>query len=311
MPHICAVVPVYNEQENIAELVARLVAALGKVSEDFRIVIVDDGSSDGTWPALMAQSSTEPRLQGLRLSRNFGQHAAITAGLSAAEGEWIVVMDGDLQDRPEVIPDLYARASEGFDIVFVQRQDRPESRLYLAGQKIFYSVLRNMTRGSYDGSQGNFSIISRQVLDNYNALNEGDRFYGGLIEWLGFSRGTLPAKHGTRHAGDTKYTFVKRLRFARNIILAFSTRPLDLTLNLGLFVTAGALLMGFIIFLRALFFSYSTDGWASIMVSIYFLGGVQMIMIGMVGQYVGRISDQIKGRPPYIVAEMIRPRGGT
>lgn len=308
MTHLTTVVPVLNEAPNIEELASRLISAMSEVTEDFAIIIVDDGSTDATWSEIQRMSASDSRVGGLRFSRNFGQHTAITAGLGMADSDWVVVMDGDLQDRPEVIPDLYARAQEGFDCVFVERMDRPESRLYLAGQKVFYTILRSLTDGRYDGSHGNFSIISRDILENYNRFSEGGRFYGGLVDWLGYRRGTIAAKHGERFAGTPSYNLLKRFRFAKQIILSFSNRPLDLTLTIGVLVTISAFLMGIMIFFRALFFGYSSEGWASLMVSIYFLGGVQMIMIGMVGLYVGRISDEVKARPSYVTAEQLVPK---
>ena len=186
MAHITAVAPVLNEELNVKELVTRIAAALSDLTPDYAILIVDDGSTDETWARLMEMSEADPRVGGVRFSRNFGQHAAITAGIEACDSDWVVVMDGDLQDRPEVIPELYAKAKEGWDCVFVERQDRPESSLYLLGQKIFYRTLRSLTEGNYDGSHGNFSIISRRVVDAYRDLGEGARFYGGLVDWLGF-----------------------------------------------------------------------------------------------------------------------------
>lgn len=311
MTHITAVVPVLNEALNVAELTSRLCASLAKVSEDFTVVIVDDGSTDDTWARLTALSKEEPRIGGVRLTRNFGQHRAITAGLRTADADWVVVLDGDLQDRPEVIPELYAKAQEGFPAVFVERTDRPEGRAYMAAQRLFYAVLRKLTGTAYDGTHGNFSIISRDVVERYNALPETDRFYGGLIDWLGFERASIKAKHGERFAGKPSYNLMKRLRFARNIILSFATRPLDFTLTVGLMVTMGALFFGFVVLVRALLFGYAIQGWASLMVSIYFLGGVQMVMIGMVGLYVGRISDEVKGRPSFVAGEVLKPAANS
>lgn len=308
MAYITAIAPVLNEADNIEELVTRIASALASISEDYAVLIVDDGSKDRTWTELRRMSRVNPRVGGLRFSRNFGQHAAITAGIGSADADWVVVMDGDLQDRPEVIPALYAKAQEGFDCVFVERQERPESKLYLLGQRIFYGVLRGLTRGNYDGRHGNFSIISREVAESYNQLGESSRFYGGLIDWLGYSRASIEAKHGERHAGETSYSFMKRLRFAKHIVLSFSTRPLDLTLALGLFFTVVAFGFGLIVMLRALFFGYAVEGWASLMVSIFFIGGIQMTLLGMVGLYVGRIYEEVKGRPPHIVAETLAPK---
>ncbi|NND17781.1 MAG: glycosyltransferase family 2 protein [Silicimonas sp.] len=307
MAHITAVAPVLNEEGNVKELVTRLAGALSEISPDYAILIVDDGSTDATWARLEDMAAADPRVGGVRFSRNFGQHAAITAGIEAAAADWVVVMDGDLQDRPEVIPDLYAKVNEGWDCVFVERQDRPESSLYLLGQRIFYSTLRGLTKGNYDGAHGNFSIISRRVADAYKTLGEGARFYGGLIDWLGFSRTSIQAKHGERFSGAPSYDFLKRLKFAKSIVLSFSTRPLDLMLAFGLGVTLVAFAFGLAILLRALFSDYAVQGWASLMVSIFFIGGVQISLVGMVGLYVGRIYEEVKGRPRHVIAETLTP----
>jgi len=307
MVRIAAVAPVLNEALNIEELVSRLTAALSAITQDHAILIVDDGSADNTWAELKRMTARDPRVGGLRFSRNFGQHAAITAGIGAADADWVVVLDGDLQDRPEVIPDLYAKAQEGYDCVFVERQERPESKLYLLGQQLFYGILRGLTRGNYDGRHGNFSIISRDVAQSYNKLGENSRFYGGLIDWLGYDRASIEAKHGERHAGTTSYSFRKRLRFAKHIVLSFSTQPLDLTLALGVIVTVVAFGFGIAVLIRAMFFGYAVQGWASLMVSTFFMGGMQMTLVGMVGLYVGRIYEEVKKRPPYIIAEVVKP----
>ncbi|MEQ9040546.1 MAG: glycosyltransferase family 2 protein [Silicimonas sp.] len=308
MAHITAVAPVLNEELNVKELVSRLATALSQITPDYAILIVDDGSTDGTWERLQSMASDNPRVGGVRFSRNFGQHAAITAGIEATDSDWVVVLDGDLQDRPEVIPDLYEKAQEGYDCVFVERMDRPESKLYLLGQRIFYGTLRSLTRGNYDGAHGNFSIISRRVVDAYKTLGEGARFYGGLVDWLGFSRTSIQARHGERFAGTPSYDFLKRFQFAKQIVLSFSTRPLDLMLIFGLLVTIVAFAFGLLILLRALFSDYAVQGWASLMVSIFFIGGVQISLVGMVGLYVGRIYEEVKGRPRHVVAESLIPR---
>lgn len=303
IPHIVAVAPVFDEQENVSELVRRLGVAMSVVSEDYRIVLVDDGSSDATWSKIMASAQENARVLGLRLSRNFGQHVAIAAGLKAVDADWTVVLDGDLQDRPEVIPELYEKAQQGHDVVFVARESRPESALYKLVQGVFYKTLRTMTGTDYNPAHGNFSIISRTVLLELNKVTENDRFYGGLVEWLGFRRATLKAKHGERFAGVTSYSLLSRIKFAKNIILSFSIRPLYAAVIFGAVVTALSFVFGLVILFKALFFGYEVQGWPSMMVSIYFVGGVQMLMIGMNGLYVGRIAEEVKNRPLYVVAD--------
>lgn len=309
IPHIAAVAPVFNEQENIAELIRRLGEALGAVSVNYRIVLVDDGSSDTTWQKIAASAKQDPRVLGLRLSRNFGQHVAIAAGLKAVDADWAVVLDGDLQDRPEVIPDLYEKAQQGHDVVFVARESRPESAAYKLAQGVFYKTLRAMTGTDYDPAHGNFSIISRKVLTALNKVTEKDRFYGGLVEWLGFKRVTIKAKHGDRFGGVTSYSLLSRIKFAKNIILSFSIRPLYAALIFGAIVTALSFGFGIVILFKALFFGYEVQGWPSVMVSIYFVGGVQMVMVGMNGLYVGRIAEEVKRRPLYIVASSTDDQG--
>lgn len=303
IPHIAAVAPVLNEQENVPELVRRLGHALGVVSQDYWIVLVDDGSSDATWSKIMASAEENTRVLGLRLSRNFGQHIAIAAGLKAVDADWTVVLDGDLQDRPEVIPELYEKAQQGHDVVFVARESRPESVAYKVAQGVFYKTLRTMTGADYNPAHGNFSIISRTVLFELNKVTENDRFYGGLVEWLGFRRATLKAKHGERFAGNTSYSLLSRIKFAKNIILSFSIRPLYAAVVFGAVVTALSFIFGLVILFKALFLGYAVQGWPSMMVSIYFVGGVQMLMIGMNGLYVGRIAEEVKNRPLYVVAD--------
>lgn len=303
IPHIAAVAPVFNEQENVSELVRRLGEAMSIVSEDYRIVLVDDGSSDATWSKIMASAQENARVLGLRLSRNFGQHVAIAAGLKAVDADWTVVLDGDLQDRPEVIPELYEKAQQGHDVVFVARESRPESALYKLAQGVFYKTLRTVTGTDYNPAHGNFSIISRTVLLELNKVTENDRFYGGLVEWLGFRRATLTAKHGVRFAGVTSYSLLSRIKFAKNIILSFSIRPLYAAVVFGAVVTALSFIFGLVILFKALFFGYEVQGWPSMMISIYFVGGVQMLMIGMNGLYVGRIAEEVKNRPLYVVAD--------
>ena len=303
MTYIQAVVPVLNEQAIIPVLAERLAAALRQVSEDYGIILVDDGSSDATWPEIQAAAARDPNLTGLRFSRNFGQHVAITAGLEAADADWVVVMDGDLQDRPEVIPDLHAKVQEGYDVAFVARQERPEALLYRVCQRVFYATLRFLTRTDYDPAHGNFSIISRRVLEAYRSLEECTRFYGGLVSWLGFRSTTVPAAHGERLSGAPSYDLAKRFKLAKDIILAFSVRPLYVAILIGLLSTLFSFVFGSIIIVRALFADVSVEGRASLMVSIYFVGGVIMTLIGMNSLYIGKVYSEIQRRPLYVVAE--------
>lgn len=306
MPHLSVVAPIYREEDGVAELVRRLVASLAEVTEDFEIILVDDGSRDRSWERICEAALTEPRLRGLRFTRNFGQHYAITAGLELAKGDWVVVMDGDLQDRPEMIPALYAKAREGYDVVFVERQDRPEGRFYLLLQRLFYLILRYLAGTDYNPEHGNFSIISQRVVEGFRSLSENLRFYAGIVWWLGYRRTSIPARHGRRFAGRSVYSPGKRLRLAMAIIVAHSDRPLRLSIGLGFTMATLSFCYGSYIFLGVLFGELETvEGWASLMVSTFFVGGIILSVLGIIGVYVGKLYHEVKKRPLYIVSDSI------
>jgi dolichol-phosphate mannosyltransferase len=305
VPHISIVAPVYREEANVAEFCRRVSSAVTPIVSDFEIILVEDGGGDGSWQKICEQSSADPRVKGLKFSRNFGQHYAITAGLDAADGDWIIVMDSDLQDRPEVIPDLYAKARQGYEVVFVARQDRPESRQYRLLQRIFYATLRYLAASDYDPEHGNFSIISRKVLRDFRSLKEQLRFYGGIIFWLGYPHASIPAAHGRRYAGNSVYTLKSRLRLATSIIIAHSDRPLRFSITLGFGMAFCSFIYGIYIIVRALLGTIAIEGWASLIVSIYFVGGLIMMVLGIIGIYIGKMYNETKSRPLYVVAETV------
>jgi dolichol-phosphate mannosyltransferase len=275
------------------------------VTADFEIIIVDDGSQDKTWELIEAEAKKETRIKGIKFSRNFGHHYAITAGLHNSEGEWVVVMDGDLQDRPEVIPELYKKAQEGFDVVFVSRQNRPEKLYYQIAQKVFYWILKTLSGINFDSSQANFSIISRKVVEAFKIFPENARFYGSTIKWLGFNRSFINADHGVRHSGRPSYTFRKRIKLASDIILSFSERPLKFAIGFGIIISTIAIIGAFWIIYGAIQWGYSVIGWSSLMFSIFFLGGSILIVLGIIGIYLGRVFQESKKRPLYIISNTI------
>lgn len=301
MAHLSIVIPVYNESSLIDELVKRVTTNVKLITEDFEIIIVDDGSQDNTWDSIENEAKSENRIKGIKFSRNFGHHYAITAGLHNSIGEWVVVMDGDLQDRPEVIPDLYKKAQEGFDVVFVSRQNRPEKLYYRIAQKIFYWILRSLSGLDFDSRQANFSIINKKVVDAFKKFPENARFYGSTIKWLGFNRSFILADHGVRHSGKPSYTIRKRFKLASDIILSFSERPLKVAVTFGLLVTLSSIIMSIWLIIGVLNFNFSVLGWPSIMTSIFFLGGSILTVLGIIGIYLGRVFNQVKSRPLYIV----------
>jgi glycosyltransferase involved in cell wall biosynthesis len=305
MTHLSVVIPVYNESSLIKELVKRVKANVKLITEDFEIVLIDDGSYDQTWEFIESEAIQEKRIKGLKFSRNFGHHYAITAGLHNATGDWVVVMDGDLQDRPEVIPDLYKKAQTGFDVVFVSRKNRPEKLYYRIAQKIFYRILRLLSGIDFDSSQANFSIISKKVVEAFKIFPENARFYGSTIKWLGFNRSSIDADHGVRHSGKPSYTLRKRIKLASDIILSFSERPLKFAIGFGILISTFATIGAFWIIYGKITWGYSVIGWSSLIVSVFFLGGSILVMLGIIGIYLGRVFQESKKRPLYVISSSI------
>jgi len=304
MPRLSIVAPVFREAKVLPELYQRVSAALLPVTLDFELVLVSDGGNDGSWEVIKELSAADPRVKGIKFTRNFGQHLAISAGLDACDGDWVVVMDSDLQDRPEVIPQLFAKAQEGYEVVFVARKDRPESPLYRFAARGFFRLLRILAKTNYDPSHGNFSIISRRVVERYRAMGETLRFYGGILDWLGFERTSIEAQHGERFAGQPGYDLRKRLKLAGEIILAHSDRPLHFSVVFGLAISALSGATGCYMILRSVFFKhYSVEGWTSLMVSLFFMSGIILLVLGIIGIYIGKIFNEIKRRPLYVVGD--------
>jgi dolichol-phosphate mannosyltransferase len=306
MTHLSVVIPVHNESSLIDELVRRVKTNVKLITEDYEIIIVDDGSQDNTWSLIENEAKTENRIQGIKFSRNFGHHYAITGGLHHSNGEWVVVMDGDLQDRPEVIPELYKKAQEGFDVVFVSRQNRPEKLYYRILQRVFYFLLTLFSGIDFDSRQANFSIISQKVVEAFKKFPENARFYGSTIKWLGFNRSHIVADHGTRHSGKPSYTVKKRINLALDVIISFSDKPLKASIFLGLVLSVlSVILMSFVVF-RALYFGFDVIGWASIIAALFFSTGAILVVIGISSIYIAEIFKQVKQRPLYIIDKKIR-----
>lgn len=302
-PVISVVIPVYRGEDCLAELHRRLVNALESCVSTFEIILVEDCGPDRSWDGILQLAQTDPRVRGLQFSRNFGQHLGITAGLDVARGDWIVVMDCDLQDRPEAIPALYAKALEGFDIVVARRIQRRDRWLKRVSSRMFYAFFRYFTDLKYDGAVGNFRIISRQVADSFRDFREQLRFFGGIINWLGFRTADIDVQHDSRFAGETSYNIRKLVDLAIKAIVAYSDKPLRLAIRLGFTLAVLSLAAGGFFFTRALLLGVTVSGWASLIVSIYFLSGVILGFMGILGLYLGRVFDEVKGRPLYIVRE--------
>lgn len=297
------VIPVFNEQECIGELYARLKSVMNSLSVVHEIIYVDDGSVDGSWDSILKLSQQDESVVALKLSRNFGHHVAIGAGLDATAGNWVVVMDADLQDLPEEIPNLYARALEGHDVVMAARKGRKHGAFKQFLGRVFARVISRLGEFDYDPEVGVFRVMSRRVVRHVCGLREVARFFTGLVYWVGFSQVKVDVKHGDRHAGETKYDFSRQLSLAFNGIISFTEKPLKLAVYTGAIFALLGVLYACVIAVRALLGDISVLGYASLMSAILLVGGVTISSIGLLGLYVGRIFAQVKSRPLYILAE--------
>jgi dolichol-phosphate mannosyltransferase len=300
---ISVVVPVYGSPESLRELVNRLVTSLETIGESFEIVLVDDASPDNSWEIISELSLVEPRVLGIRLSRNFGQHPAISAGLQKSDGEWIVVMDCDLQDRPEEIPNLYRKAIEGFEQVVAVRKNRQHGWHKRFSSKFYVRVLSYLSGRPINPSVGNFGIYHRQVIDVIVSLKEQGRTFGLLALWAGFRRFELEVEHAARPYGRSSYSMKSLLRLGLLGIVSHSDKPLRLTVKLGAYLAFLSLVAALWIGFRQIYWGHTLVGWSSVMVSIAFMTGVLLGSIGVVGLYVGQIFAEVKERPTSIIWE--------
>ena len=301
MAHISVVIPVYRAESCLEELYRRLKAALEPLTADFEIMLVEDCGGDRSWPLIVELAQRDPRVKGIQFSRNFGQHYGITAGLDRCNGDWVVVMDCDLQDRPEEIPRLYAKAQEGHEIVVARRGKRSDPLLKRFSSWLYYSVFSWLADMDYDPQAGNFRILSRKVINNYRNMRERSRFFGSLINWMGFPFTSIDVQHDERFAGDSSYTFGKLWRLGAETIIAYSDKPLRIAVRLGFFIATCAFLYGLYILFLALFHGSPVTGWSSLIVSIYFMGGVIVAILGILGIYLGKTYDETKHRPLYVI----------
>jgi polyisoprenyl-phosphate glycosyltransferase len=302
---ISVVAPVFNESGTLAELHRRLTLTLTGL-DAYEIVLVDDGSSDGSWDLLLELAARDSRLRLLRLSRNFGHQAALSAGMDAARGDAIVLMDADLQDPPEVILQLVAKWRDGFDVVYAVRSDREgEPRLRLASISLFYRLLHRITPTSIPQNAGDFRLLSRRAADAITAMPERARFLRGMTSWIGYRQTGVPYTREARFAGESKYPARKLARLALDGITSFSTAPIKLVTGIGLALVVFCMgVLAWTLYVR-LFTSDAPQGWTSVIAVVLLLGGVQLLSLGVIGQYVARIFDETKQRPLYLVDEVV------
>lgn len=299
------VVPVFNEIEVIDTFYSRVTKMVETFdSLSYELIFVDDGSKDGSYQKLLNLADTDDNIKIIKFSRNFGHQVAITAGIDNANGDAVVVIDADLQDPPEVIPMFIKKWEEGYDVVYGTRESRKgEGRMKLLTAALFYRLLKAIIKIDIPVDVGDFRLMSKRAVKYFRELRERDRFVRGLVSWIGFKQTGVTYKREERYAGETKYPYTKMIKFALDGITSFSSLPLKLATGLGYFTSFLAFLyLGSVLIQKVL--GYTVHGWATIMVGMLFIGGVQLICLGIVGEYIGRIFNEIKQRPLYIIEEM-------
>ena len=307
--HISIVTPIYGCCQSLNKLYERLNKSLSTITNDFEVIMINDSSPDNAWETIKELSKKDNRVKGINLSRNFGQHKAITAGLDYAKGDWIVVMDCDLQDQPEEIIKLYNKAIEGYDIVFGRRMERKDTFFKKLSSKLFYKVYDYFTDSKIDNTIANFSIISKKVLNTLKKMREQNRTYPLFVNWIGFKRTEINIEHSSRDEGKSSYTFSKLINLAIDSIVSQSNKPLKLSIKFGFILSFLSLIYACLLVLRYFIFSIPVEGWTSVMVSIYFIGGLLFANMGILGLYVGKIFDETKNRPIYIISEITFQEG--
>lgn len=303
--HISVVSPEYKGEKMVAELVRRIVESVSTITEDYEIILVNDASPDNSWDEIVKQCQLNPNVKGINLSRNFGQHYAITAGLSYAKGDWVIVMDCDLQDRPEEIPNLYKKAQEGWDVVFAQRVDRQDSFFKRMSSTLFNSLFSTLIGVKFDKTIANYGIYNRKVVQAVLSMGDSVRSLHTMVMWVGFKKTAIPVQHSERLEGKSSYSVGKLFKQAFNYMVAFSDKPLNFVLRFGALLFLMALGVAGFYMIRYLVGGITVSGFTTLIISIWMLGGIQIMLIGIVALYIAKIFDRVKQRPIYIVEETI------
>lgn len=309
---LSVVVPAFNEEDVLEAFHERLLRVLAEVNMRYEVVYVNDGSTDSTM-SVMRRLREESRVVGIvDLSRNFGKEIALTAGLDVAEGDAVIVIDADLQDPPELIPSLIERWHEGFDVVYAKRTRRlGESLLKRVTAHVFYRFMQSIGQVKIPEDTGDYRLLSKRAVSALKQLRERHRFMKGLFSWIGYRQTSIPYERDPRFAGETKWNYWRLWNLALEGITSFTTAPLRMSTYLGVFTAAGAFLYGTYMIIKTLLFGNPVAGYPSLIVVMLFLGGVQLMAIGVMGEYVGRIFNESKLRPLYLVNEFIEPERGT
>lgn len=286
-------------------LVERVTAAVSTITDNYEIILVNDASPDNTWAEIEKACAADKHVKGLNLSRNFGQHYAITAGLAYAKGDWVVVMDCDLQDRPEEIPNLYKKAMEGYDIVYARRVVRQDGFFKKLSSTMFHTVFDWLAGTKSDKTIANFGIYSGQVISEYNKMPEKARAFGSLISYLGFKVGYQDVQHAERAEGTSSYTLAKLLKHTFNILISNTNKPLHIAVNVGMWMSLISFLLALYNIIAKLTGIIVVDGYTTTVFSIWFVGGLLLLMLGIVGLYIDKIYEQVKDRPLFVVMDKV------
>lgn len=302
---ITIVSPVYKAQRTIPVLVERIELAIAGLGLEYEIILVDDGCPQNSWSTIEQVCQQNKNVIGLKLSRNFGQHHAITAGLDKSRGDWVVVMDCDLQDRPEEIPHLLKKALEGFDIVLARRNNRQDSTIKKLQSKLFYKIYTYLSGVKHDGTVANFGIYSSKVIKAINSMREPMRAFPPMIQWVGFNYTAIDVVHAGREDGKSTYTIKKLINLALDIAISYSDKPMRLTIKTGLFISVSSIFFSLYTLVRYLRGEIVVEGYASLIISVWFLSGLSIFFLGIIGLYIGKIFDGIKNRPLYIITKQL------
>jgi glycosyltransferase involved in cell wall biosynthesis len=303
IPTFSVVIPLYDEESVLQSLYERLADVLEQLGGSWEVILVDDGSRDATYRLAIELREKDPRVKVVRLSRNFGHQIALSAGLDLARGKAVVTMDGDLQHPPETIPEFVARWREGNDIVYGVMIDRQgETRIKAVTARLFYRLLGSLADIDVPPAAGDFRLIDRRALGPFRAMRESNRYLRGMFSWIGFRQTGVPFVSPPRPAGKSKYNARRMIRLATDAVFGFSERPLRMVLALGFLVSFGAITFGISSVVVKLSGGFSVPGWASIMVLVGIVGGVQLMVMGVIGEYIARIYDEVKRRPLYVIS---------
>lgn len=299
--------PVYEASDLLPELVRRIHLSVSGITGNYEIILVEDNSKDNSWEVIKKLAANDDKIIGISLSRNFGQQYALNAGFDCAGGDWIVTLDCDLQDEPERIIDLYNEALKGYDIVFASRTGRKDGFVKILGSRLFYKILGYLTETDQDHSIANFVLYRKKVVESMSALGDYHKYYPMLNKWVGFKTIKLPIKHAARKDNKkSSYSFKKRLRLAFSTIVAFSDKPLRLVLKLGISLVTISFIFALILVVRYMAMGEKVSGWVSIFLSVWILSGFIIIILGLLGTYIGKIFETVKNRPTYIIRETIK-----